>query len=188
MLVQGWTGPIIPLVAMSAPLGPESRRKYIGLRGLSYGWDPMDFGKWVTSVKIAFPEAAGASIVPLAAMSYERIYLFAYAAAAIGNAPLKGVELARGMRKIAGSGGGTPIKWGPEEYSKALGELAAGRNITYIGADGQFNFDAAGDRPGFSEVYCVPLRGGKIAGPQSSGFTYDPLTGPKGGPMNCVDN
>ncbi|CAN5865388.1 hypothetical protein BH11MYX4_BH11MYX4_03090 [soil metagenome] len=187
MLIQGWTGPIIPLIGMSGPLGPESRRKYIGLRGLATGWNPMEFGKWVTGLKIAFPEAAGAAVVPLAAMSYERIYLFAYAAAAIGNAPLKGTELARGMRKIAGAGGGDPIQWGPTDYSKALGILAAGKNIKYIGADGEFNFDAAGDRSGFAEVYCVPLRGGKIAGPISSGFTYDPLTGAKGTPAACVD-
>jgi ABC-type branched-subunit amino acid transport system substrate-binding protein len=189
MLIQGWTGPIIPLIGMSGPLGPESRRKYIGVRGLATGWDPPDFGKWVQGLKIAFPEAAGAAIVPIAAMSYERIYLFAYALAAIGNAPVQGVELARGLRKVAGSGGGKIIKWGPEQYSEALAELAAGKNITYVGADGNFNFDKNGDRPGFGEVYCVPLRAGKIAGPISSGFTYDPETNvAKGTPAACLDN
>ncbi len=188
-LSEGWTGPIIPLIAQSGPLGPEPRRKYIGPRGLANGWNPMDFNLWVQGLKLAFPEASGANVVPLAAMSYARIYLFAYALAAIGSAPVQGVELARGLRKVAGTGGGKIIKWGPAQYSEALAELAAGKNISYVAPDGEFNFDAAGDRPGIGENYCVPLRGGRIQGPQPSGFTFDPATGlAKGGPGNCVDN
>lgn len=190
MVIAGWAGPVVPLVGMSGPLGPESRRKFFGMRGLAYGWDPADFNLWVQGLKLAFPEAAGATVVPLAAMSYDRVYEFAYALAAIGNAPVRGSELSNGLRnRVAGAGGGKPIKWGPAQYNEALAELAAGRNISYIGADGRIDFDAKGNRPGFGDVYCIPLRQGRIQGPQPSGFTYDPLTDTsKGAPGNCKDN
>lgn len=192
MVIAGWVGPVIPLVGQSGALGPESRRKFFGTRGLAYGWNPAEFGQWVQGLKLQFPEAAGATVVPLAAMSYDRVYEFAYALAAIGNAPVKGSELSVGLRKIAGTGGGKVIKWGPAQYSEALAEIAAGKNIEYVAVDGKVNFDAQGLRPGFGDVYCVPLRSGMIQGPQPSGFNYDPQLDKvigmgMGKPVNCVD-
>lgn len=176
MIIAGWAGPVIPLVGQSQGLGPETRHKFFGMRGLAYGWNPQDFQTWVQGLKLAAPELKDAAVVPLAAMSYDRIYLFSYALAAIGNAPVRGPELARGLRKVAGAAGGTTIKWGPADYPKALQELAAGKNLSYVGADGNYTFDDAGQRPGFGDVYCVPLVKGAIAGPQASGFSYDPST------------
>ena len=60
-------------------------------------------------------------------------------------------------------------------------------NLVVIG--GTLPFDENGRQANFAVSLartCVPLRGGKVAGPISSGFTYDPVTGAKGTPAACV--
>ena len=56
------------------------------------------------------------------------------------------------LRSVAG-GGGTPIM--PGEWSKAVAEIAAGREIDYQGAAGSQDFDEHGDVPGTIGVWTI---------------------------------
>lgn len=193
-VISGWAGTIVPLMAQlnaqGLPFGTAARQKYFGLRGRAYNFDPKVFGAFVLKIKSAqgFESLRNAQITPLVAMSYSRIYMFAYALAAIGNAPVKGPELSRGLRRVAGAGGGKTINAGPDDFSVALGELAAGRDISLVGPDGLYAFDEKGDRPGQIEVFCVSKQPKTLAlAPVSPGYAWDPKTNTSKGPMQCVD-
>jgi ABC-type branched-subunit amino acid transport system substrate-binding protein len=163
----------------------EARQKFIGLRSQSFNFNGKDFGAWVSNLKISFPELTAATVAPLAAMSYERVYMFVYSLAAIGNSAVTGPELARGLRRATGTG--VPIKWGSEDFSKAIATLAAGNEITYTGPDGLVRFDEKGDRLGQVDLYCIQGKGGAPAAILSTGYIVDPTTGLSSGTLSCPE-
>jgi len=176
-----------------ASLGPPAveqiRQKIWGIRTFSPDWHQDQIQAFQDALRTAFPDVT----IPISynvAAYYDSIYMFAYAAAAIGNAPLTGPELSRGLRRVAGDGGGTVINWGPLEYSKAEAALAAGNNLSYVGPQGSYGFDAKGDHAGVVDIYCIPkstASGKPVNLPTSTGLTYDPKTDTMSGTYNCPD-
>lgn len=165
--------------------GNEARSKFLGLRPSAINFNPKDYGAWVSNLKTLFPELTQSNIGTLAAMAYDRLYMFAYAVAAIGGAQLTGPELVRGLRRAGGSG--EVINWGPQDFSKAVGILAAGNEISWQGPDGLVRFDDKGDRLGLGEVWCVQRVNGRPGPPISTGYKVDPLTGQSKGTVSCPD-
>jgi branched-chain amino acid transport system substrate-binding protein len=95
--------------------------------------------------------------------SYDGFYLVAYALAAIRAPQPTGATIAEGLMHLVPPG--TTISAGPYDVSKAIVELAAGRNIDYDGVTGPLDFDVAtGDSPGDYNLYCVQSTGFARAG------------------------
>jgi len=83
--------------------------------------------------------------------TYDCVYLYALAAQKSGS--VNGTAIKNALRSVTTTGVGTVIK--PGEWSKALTELAAGRNVNWEGAAGSEDFDANGDVRGSYEVWGV---------------------------------
>ena len=165
--------PFMPPAMAQFP-NEEARKKFFAMRSLPFDFKPEEFDRWISRLLVNAPELVGQPIGTTAPIIYDGVYMFAYALTAIQNAPLRGTELSRGLRKVAGAGGGIPINWGPEAYSTALAALSAGNAISYIGPLGSYGFDPNGDHPGNPEVFCFgPPPSRK---PLSSGYSYDVRT------------
>lgn len=172
-------------------LGPvqveQMRKKIWGIRMYSPDVKQSEIDRFVAALRTGFPDVTIPITFNVPAF-YDEIYLFAYSAAAIGNAPLTGIELSRGLRRVAGAGGGVPITWGPADFSKAMAALAAGSDLSYIGVQGSFGFDGKGDHPGISDIYCIPAStatGKPVNNPTSTGLTYDAKTDTLSGAYSC---
>jgi hypothetical protein len=163
----------------------EARRKYFGLRSFSPDRVAADFDVFTQGLRLAFPDATSLPTSNTYGF-YDATYMFAYSLAAIKNAPVKGPELARGLRKIATTG--SLVKWGPLEYSKGLALIAGGTNIQYFGVQGSYIYDEKGDHPLSSEMACMTAKGGKAASVVSSGWAYDVSAGSGGGVVSCPSN
>ena len=109
--------------------------------------------------------------------------MFAYALAVIKNAPVKGPELARGLRKVATQG--SIGEGGPLDYSKGLALIAGGTNVQYFGVAGSYIFDAQGDHDLVSEMVCMTAKGGRADKNRVLGWTYDPRTNVSRGVVSC---
>jgi hypothetical protein len=163
----------------------EARSKILGLRMFPFDFNPKDLGAFSQAFLLANPDLNSPLSLP-AWTYYDSMYMFAYAAAAIGNANFTGPELSRGVLRVAGTGGGVPINWGPTDYSKALATLAGGGQIAYRGIIGTYTFnDKTIDHPGFVDLYCIPKVNGVPGPPTRTGYTYDPVAGMAKGSVVC---
>lgn len=162
--------PFMPPAMAQFP-NETARKRFFAMRTLPFDFNPADFETWISRLFVKSPELVGQPIGTTAPIIYDGVYMFAYSLAAIGNSPVKGPELSRGLRKVADASGGIEIKWGPEDYSKAEAALSAGNSIAYKGPIGSYGWDAKGDHPGNPDVFCFgppPTRT-----PKSSGYSYD---------------
>jgi ABC-type branched-subunit amino acid transport system substrate-binding protein len=70
--------------------------------------------------------------------SYDSVYLLAYGAVAVGDAPITGTALAQSMSRLTS---GVKIDSGPGQLTTAYGELGRNGNIDFNGASGPLSFD-----------------------------------------------
>jgi hypothetical protein len=160
--------------AMGAPpaMNDLVRKRYTGVRNTGAGYVPADEDALNLSIAIFRPDLATLlRTSPFGSFGYDSFYVFALAATAIGDEPLIGANLAKGVRKLTT---GERINWGSADLPKALTILQNGGSIEYRGVQGLYNFDANGDRAGVSEAICLgtpPARA--ITG---TGFKYDQST------------
>ncbi len=157
------------------------RRRVLGMLPFSDPTDPV--GALIkTRYDGLFAQDTGAVWSTPAQAGYDNLYLFAYAAVAIGDQPLTGPNLAEGMKKIAPPG--TLIKSSDTTtILNAVVELQAGRNIDYYGALGNIVFDAAGEFAPPVIVWCTSPSPDNRGRP--TGWTYNKQTRLLDGANGC---
>jgi branched-chain amino acid transport system substrate-binding protein len=103
--------------------------------------------------------------------SYDAAYAIAYALSATKDLPVIGLNIAKGLRKLAG--GPTIVNVGSSSVLTAFTHLGAGENITGIGTFVPLEWDDRGAVVGGTlEVWCIGAPAGSAAF-QSSGYFYD---------------
>ncbi len=90
----------------------------------------------------AFTAAGGEPDAPFVKEGYDAAYALALAAAAANST--EGADIAAHLPFIANPPGEV-IGFGADEFARALGLLAAGDDIDFVGASGPVDFDANGD-------------------------------------------
>jgi branched-chain amino acid transport system substrate-binding protein len=106
-----------------------------------------------------FTAVGGNPAAIFVASSYDATFALALAVQHAGSADR--ARIAASLRAITAPGG-TVI--GPGQWREAVAALAAGQRITYVGASGPIEFDAAGDVPG--NVAQWTIQGGRfVQGP-----------------------
>ncbi|MEO8177856.1 MAG: hypothetical protein ABI895_03390 [Deltaproteobacteria bacterium] len=106
---------------------------------------------------------------------YDSVYMLAYAISTLGEQQPTGLNLVPGFRRLGGPG--KSIAFGPSDLPRGIAELAAGRNIDYVGVNGVFHYTPRGDRSGLAATACVTIdAAGNSIGLQPSGFVYNPET------------
>jgi hypothetical protein len=124
---------------------------------------------------------------------YDAMYAIAYAAFALGDAPVTGRGLAAMLPHIAridADAGGPPvgIDVGPTRIFEAFAALRAGRALDLDGAATKMDFDpSTGDTPSDFAVLCVAAgTGGKAGEAVESSVVYRGGTGALDGlPLRC---
>jgi branched-chain amino acid transport system substrate-binding protein len=117
---------------------------------------------------------------------YDSFYLLAYAAAALGERPLTGLDLAGAIDRLMPPG--EPVEVGAAGIYGALATLAAGKNIDLDGTTTTLDFDReTGDATASFSVYCMALggAGGARARSIASGLNFDAKTGRLTGTLRC---
>jgi ABC-type branched-subunit amino acid transport system substrate-binding protein len=112
---------------------------------------------------------------------YDAFYLVAYAAIALGDAPITGRSLSRALGRLMPPG--ERIDVGPAGIYPALKVLASGRNVDLAGAQTSLDFDPeSGDATAEFVVFCRDVaRNASI----ESGLVFDPAAGKFRGAMHC---
>jgi len=98
-----------------------------------------------------------ATVGLFAAQAYDGIFLMALAMAKANTTDTASAAFKQAMRDVSNPPG-TVIR--PTEWSKAITELAAGRDVDYVGAAGADNFDQYGEVGSDYEVWGVNSTGG----------------------------
>jgi hypothetical protein len=172
-----------PLVtAVNAIADDTVRSRLYALFPAAPDFVPADAELLQANLKLRFPELTANTAPQFVRNAYDAMYIFAYAAAAIGDQPLTGVNLTAGVRRVADASGGVPHNWGPQNYSAIIATLGTGQNVSYRGVDGPYSFDANGERPAHTEVHCVRR---SPPGLVFSGYRRDAATGQLTGEINC---
>ncbi|UQA55964.1 bifunctional serine/threonine-protein kinase/ABC transporter substrate-binding protein [Polyangium aurulentum] len=165
--------PFLDLVAER----PEARKR---LLGVEISTTNPSLAKFVVRYNELFPTKTTAFEATTA--PYDAFYLLAYAAIAVGDAPLTGKSLARALttRLLPP---GEPIDVGPAGIYPALKALASGKSVDLRGAQTSLDFDPeTGDATADFAVYCVdPTR----KAPVESGLLFDAKTGKFRGTLRC---
>jgi len=106
---------------------------------------------------------------------YDSLYMLADAISTLGERQPTGLNLVPGFRRLGGPG--RAVHFGPAELLDGMAELAAGRNIDYVGVSGMFHYTPEGDRSGLAATACVTIdEAGNATGLQASGFVYNTRT------------
>jgi serine/threonine protein kinase len=116
---------------------------------------------------------------------YDAFYVFAYAAAALGDQPITGKALASALARLGPPG--EPIDVGPGGIYKAFQLLGAGKNIDLQGAATNLDFDPeTGDAGADIAVFCL-APGTATDPPRSvpSGMVFRARTKKLEGAMRC---
>ena len=163
----------------------QVRQRYYGMQTVSLGFKQESMDLLTAALRLKFPELANQQTSQGTALMYDSVYLLLYSTVAIGDQPITGPNLARGMRRVADGSGGTDVNWGVQEIPKALAALAKGENISFTGVQGTYLYDKNGDRPGNPEVFCVASAAGKATLVKSSGYGLDVSSGRTTGAVNC---
>jgi hypothetical protein len=117
--------------------------------------------------------------------SYDAFYLLAYAAYALGDAPITGPSLSRAIERLLPPGPRVDV--GPAGIFGALTALRGGGRIDLNGASGSLDFDLrTGDAPLDYAILCVGTdEHGAASGMIESGLIYESATGKVTGKMSC---
>jgi len=111
--------------------------------------------------------------------SYDAVYALTLAYSAVGQAPARGADLARGLRMLYG--GANTLALRPANLTSAQDALLRGQPIRALGSFSPLRWDERGALlEGTVEVFCLAAVGGEPTF-ASSGLSYDVATGrPRG--------
>jgi serine/threonine protein kinase len=159
---------------------PELRKRYYAVDAAA----PRDL---VTRFVLRYNEVftPKTTVENATAASYDAFYLFAYAAAALGEEPITGPALARALRRLLP--GGAPVDVGPGGIYQAFYALAEGKNIDLRGIQTSLDFDLrTGDATVDFAAYCVsPSPGEEPPRPIESGLFFRSASGNLDGAHRC---
>ena len=117
----------------------------------------------------------------LSASPYDAFYVLAYAAMALGDAPITGTALATAIARLVPPG--TPIDVGPAGIYPAFKALSSGGNIDLAGTFTTLDFDReTGDPTADFSVRCIDKHGAPLAATAH----YDARTGELHGDGGCA--
>jgi len=120
----------------------------------------------------------GAEFSPTA---YDAFYVLAYAAVAVGEAPLTGRSLARAIPRLGPPG--VPIGVGPADIYPALKALGRGDNIDLQGTRTSLDFDPeTGDATADFALFCIDAAAGRM---RETNAHYDAATRSFTAPARC---
>jgi serine/threonine protein kinase len=146
---------IKPSAHVAAPLA-EWVRKRPELRKRYHSLDADSTTEVLTKFVLRYNEVFAQRLSPVDATSapYDAFYLFAYAAAALGDRPITGTGLAGAIARLLP--GGERIDVGSGGIYRAYYALAAGKNIDLQGAMTSLDFDLqTGDATADFALYCL---------------------------------
>ena len=159
-----------------ADLGPASldwRRGQLYKR--LYSVDFPSGGAAVVRFALRYNELTSPRVTPATAPTapYDAFYLFAYAAAAVGERPLTGGAIARAIARLQPPG--EAIDVGPGDIYPAFLALSTGRNIDLRGTGTSLDLDPeTGDTGADFALYCVaPGAPGETVRQVESGLVWD---------------
>lgn len=116
------------------------------------GTAPYADPAFLTKLNAAFPTDPGVH----GATAYDAMALLALAIAKSGQA--NSASIRQVLRDVAGPDGET---LGPDDIVKGINDVAAGKQVSYVGYSGPFNFDEHGDMP--SGKYSIwTVKNGKV--------------------------
>jgi hypothetical protein len=150
------------------------RKRAFSFLGLPEGFNQANFERWAEILRSSSGLTRPISRV-YGPNLYDSLYMLAYAISTLGEQQPTGLNLVPGFRRLGGPG--VSIPFGPTEMPKAMAELAAGRNIDYVGVNGVFHYTPQGDRAGLAAIGCLTTdEAGNATGLKASGFVYDTET------------
>jgi ABC-type branched-subunit amino acid transport system substrate-binding protein len=107
-----------------------------------------------------------------AAGAYDALYSVAYAAVAIGDQPLTGLNLKEGFAKLVPPG--DAVAAGAQQINAAFQALSAGQSIDFSGASGPLDYDlTTGEAVSDIQIWCTALVDGKPSVGRQSTIYYD---------------
>jgi branched-chain amino acid transport system substrate-binding protein len=116
-----------------------------------------------TAYQSAYAKASptGSSTVYGAAGLYDAAYMLAYSAAALGDLPVTGANLAQGFSQLRQANGALAVDVGPAGIKGALAALPAGQPIALHGVSSPLSFDPTNKivTGTSTQIWCVPNRG-----------------------------
>jgi ABC-type branched-subunit amino acid transport system substrate-binding protein/tRNA A-37 threonylcarbamoyl transferase component Bud32 len=190
-LERGWHDPTFrPHYVKTSPFGApvdafigtsaERRRRFLSLTTVS---TTAANARFVARYNEAFSDSVTRTFSPNS--SYDAFYVIAYAAYALGDAPITGANLARAIPRLTPPG--PVIDVGPTEIFDAINKLAGGGRVDLNGATGPLDFDpATGDALVDLAVLCVDVDAhGAAAGNRESGLIYDATSRALRGTLRC---
>jgi len=158
----------------------ERRRRFLSLTTVS---TTAANARFVARYNEAFSDTVTRTFSPNS--SYDAFYVIAYAAYALGDAPITGASLASAIPRLTPPG--APIDVGPTEIFDAINKLAGGARVDLNGATGPLDFDpATGDAVVDLAVLCVDVDArGAASGNRESGLIYDATSRTLRGTLRC---
>jgi tRNA A-37 threonylcarbamoyl transferase component Bud32 len=173
-------GTLAPGVVAFIGASAERRRRLLGLTSES---TTATNARFVARYNEAFSDTVTRTFSPNS--SYDAFYLVAYAALALGDAPITGGALSGAVSRLLPPG--KPIDVGPSAIFDAINELASGRNIDLNGATGRLDFDVeTGDAPVDLAVLCADVDAHGVAtSVRESGLMYDATSRSLRGTLHC---
>jgi serine/threonine-protein kinase len=159
---------------------PDVRGRILGVETVS---TTPQMGKFVIRYNEVFSPPV--KLAEAVTAPYDAFYVFAYAAAALGEAPLTGVSLSGAIARLVPPG--EAIDVGPGGIHQAFTALAAGRSIDLVGTVTSLDFDLeTGDATADFAVHCLASTGFFDARDViESGIYFDARTRKLRGTMRC---
>ncbi|HEY2515533.1 MAG TPA: hypothetical protein VGI39_31915, partial [Polyangiaceae bacterium] len=167
-----------PLLGTSA----ERRHRFFAVQSVS---NSLVNARFVVRYNQAHPKAPVTRQINPSA-EYDAVYLLAYAAFALGDAPVTGASLAKAFERLLPPG--NPIEVGPTDLPAAVAQLTAGKKLDLIGAETALDLSpATGEGPADFALLCPAIdRRGRASGEDvESGVLYRAATRTVEGVPEC---
>jgi len=120
-----------------------------------------------------------------AANAYDALYNLAYAAVAIGDKPLTGLNLKDGFAKLVPPGAALDV--GAQQINSAFQTLSAGESIDFNGASGPLDYDlTTGEAVSDIQIWCVASVDGRPSVGYQSTIYYDSVAQALQGTWNAA--
>jgi hypothetical protein len=164
-----FTTVLLPEIRDFVAASAERRRRFFGMSAVTASAENAQF---VDHYNETFPEKVTRRTSP--GSSYDGFYALAYAAVALGDAPVTGPAMARAFSRLAGPGKSFAV--GPQSIFSASAELHAGANIDLQGVESALELDPKTGESSFRfQVTCITAPGdGAAADAVESGLVFDP--------------
>jgi tRNA A-37 threonylcarbamoyl transferase component Bud32 len=179
-----------PLYLFDGTMGPDAFRFLARDADRRHRYFSVDFpANTETNLKFAlrYNEFFSPKITPGTApgVAYDALYVLVYASAAVGDEPITGSALSRGIGQLVPPG--VPIDVGGASTYKAFGALRAGQSIDLNGAGTPLDFDlGTGETRADYAVYCAHTDArGNVDDAMESGMRYSAKKGALDGEMRC---